>query len=568
MLNNAKRSWGRLAARVLPRLLLPWLLGCGAAFAQFEVEVEVVFGFEGEIVADAWNPVRVSLRDAPDAELLLELDRGTLRGGERWLRFRAPLAGGGGRRTFEEVIFIPAWQQFVWSVRTPDRVLASGSVERRRLDPRPLHLVLSRTLGAERDLFDADARVLEVYGALPERASAFDGVATVVVGDTLTPSSPAALAAAAAGGSTVLLLEPTGNAPLPEGYDALFGAPLQRLGAGWLARSEREEAAALLAGLPRLERRTLEAALLTPDLAAPPPHLPPSTLLWALFGYALAALLLVRYGRLPGLWSALLLATVGSLAGFWALRGEEVVQEQARTLVLAGGPLAQRLEGRGLFSPARRDLTLDTERYGLLYPLDEVASPRTVPPSAVPTLSPSGLRLSLGRYEALLLARRPELEDARFYWRGDELINAGSRALEDLFILGRGQQKALAADSSLRPELGDNLPPDAYTPLLPHLPRGSALARDGDLVLVALPTVSGSSRRPSGRDRSVSGSSRRPSGRDRSVSGSSRRPSGREYEVARSDRSVSGSSRRPSGRDRSVSGSNHRPSGRDRKRLP
>lgn len=232
MLNNAKRSWGRLAARVLPRLLLPWLLGCGAAFAQFEVEVEVVFGFEGEIVADAWNPVRVSLRDAPDAELLLELDRGTLRGGERWLRFRAPLAGGGGRRTFEEVIFIPAWQQFVWSVRTPDRVLASGSVERRRLDPRPLHLVLSRTLGAERDLFDADARVLEVYGALPERASAFDGVATVVVGDTLTPSSPAALAAAAAGGSTVLLLEPTGNAPLPEGYDALFGAPLQRLGAG------------------------------------------------------------------------------------------------------------------------------------------------------------------------------------------------------------------------------------------------------------------------------------------------------------------------------------------------
>jgi hypothetical protein len=489
VLDNAERVWeGRARAPLralawVPLCLLLWGLGGSTAFAQ----VEVTFGFEGEIVADAWNPVRVSLRDVPDAELLLDIDRGTLRSGERWLRFRAPLEGGGGQRTFEEVIFIPAWQQFAWSVRTPDRVLASGSVERRRLDPRPLHLVLSRTLGAERDLFGAEARVLEVYGPLPERASAFDGVATVVVGDTLTPPSPTALAAAAAAGSTVLLLEPTDpGRPLPASYETLFAIPLQRLGAGWLARHEREGAAALLARLPRLERRTLEAALLTPDLATPPPHPPPSTVLWALFGYALLTLVLLRYGRVPGLWSALLLAVVGSAVGFVVLRGEEVVQEGVRTLVLAGGPLAQRLEGRGVFSPARRDLTLDAERYGTLYPLDE-AGPNTPSPSAAPTLTPGGLALSLGRYEVLLFARRPELEDARFYWHDERLLNTGNRTLENLFILGRGRQGALAADSSLRPELGDNLPPEVYTPLLPHLPRGSALARDGEVILVALP---------------------------------------------------------------------------------
>lgn len=465
-----------------------WLLGWGDALAQVEVE----FGFGGEIVADAWNPVRVTLRDAPAAELLLELDRGTLRGGERWLRLRAPLAGGGGLHTFEEVVFLPAWQQFVWSVRTPDRVLASGGVERRRLDPRPLNLVLSRELGAERGLFGAEARVLEVYGALPETAAAYDGVASVVVGDTLTPPSPGSLAAAAAAGSTVLLLEPSDPSatPLPRAYEALFSAPQRRLGAGWLARRERVGAADTLASLPRLERRVLEAALRTADLTTPPPHLSPSTLLWALFGYALGALLLVRFGRVPGLWTALLLAALGSTVGFLTLRGEEAVQERRHALVLAGGGLAQRLEQRGLFTPVRRDLTLSAERYGAVYPLGEPATPPQSPAQRadpIPTLTPAGLTVTLGRYAALLLSRRPELEDARFFWRAGELVNAGGQPLEDVFILGRGQQPPLAADSSLTPELGDSLPPEPYTPLLPHLPRGSALARGGEAVFVALP---------------------------------------------------------------------------------
>ena len=90
------------------------------------------------------------------------------------------------------------------------------------------------------------------------------------------------------------------------------------------------------------------------------------------------------------------------------------------------------------------------------------------------------------RWSSVTLALAPRLEAASFYWQSERLVNDGA-PLEDVFVLGLGQQPPLASDTALTPTMRDSLPPSAYTPLLPQLPRGSAFARTGDHIYVALP---------------------------------------------------------------------------------
>jgi len=432
----------------------------------------VEFGFAGEIVADTWNPLRVSMRDQEAAELTLEIDRGSLREGEQPVHYRAPLAGGSGIYVFEDDLFIPAWRTFTWAVRTPERVLASGSVERRQVDPRPLHLVLASELGAQRDLFGPDARTLDLLAAeLPERAAAYRGVAALLVAAADLPPRPQALAAAAAAGSTVLLLE-----PLPPTYDALLAlvpAPQQRLGAGWLARAGEGAARARLRSLPSLDQAALLEALATPELGRAPERPAAGALLLGLGLYALAALLLVRFGRVPGLLTALLLALAASLVGWSALRPTEPLLVRSRSLTLVAGELATRLELRTLFSLPAQEARVE----GSFHPLD------------APTwsLTPEALLLGLPRWSHVTLAAKPELTPPPFRWRGGALVNLTGGTLDEVFVIGLGQQEALRPGGTAHPGLGDSLPPEAYRALLPLLPRGSALARTGGSLFVALP---------------------------------------------------------------------------------
>ena len=109
-------------------------VACSGAAQGFNEDAVVNFGFAGELVADAWNPLRVTLRDMPPAELVLELDVGTLRRGPVAFRYTAELSGGRGVYTFEDDVYLPAWRAFSWLIRTPDEVLASGTVPRYQAD--------------------------------------------------------------------------------------------------------------------------------------------------------------------------------------------------------------------------------------------------------------------------------------------------------------------------------------------------------------------------------------------------------------------------------------------------
>ncbi len=460
-----------------------FLLSLNGALSQAETgeaaeDVAVQFGFADEIVADAWNPLRVTLRDLESAELVLELDVGTLRGGLRVLRYTAPLAGGQGLYTFEDDIYLPTWRTFSWLVRTPERVLASGTVERRRVDNAPLHLVLAPEIGAGGRFFGEAARVVEVAAAdLPERAAAYSGVRSVLALPGAAPPTTGALVSAATAGSTVLLVGALGGAY--NEISALVPPPGGRLGAGWLGRtnSTRRAVQRALSAHPKPVPDTLLATLVSEDLTRTPEHLAVSWLLMGLGGYTLVTLALLRFGGAPGLLAALLLAAIlGTSAA--RLRPAEPLLTRSRSLSLGAGGLALETELEAIFSfPAERAKVA------------HAAHPLPVTAARAWTTGPERFSTELDAYESIVLAGRPRLAPAVFGWQGNALLNETETALGDVFVVGDGRQAPIPVGETVTPESGNLLPQALYAGLAPLLPDGSALARSGGRIYVALPEL-------------------------------------------------------------------------------
>ncbi len=449
---------------MLLSLALPW------ACAQ-DGGVELELGFGGEIVAGSWNPLRLTVRDAPGAELLITVDQGSLRGGEILAEYRFSL-GSGGLVRLEQDFFVPAWRNLSWRLVTPERVLASGSLDRRRLDSRPLTLLVSDDPARWREVLEANGRAAEAPPSLlPERLSAYDGVAYLVIDGSTAMPSLAAVAAATSAGATTLLVE-----PLPESYRPLLRlAPRleQRLGAGRLVRVDEGALGGALSGLDRGVRE-MGDALLEGALLEPPPSRPGPPVLALAGVYALAVLLLLRFAGAPGLLTSLVLALLFSFVAWTLLRPAAPQETRARTLVMAGGELAREDEVRSLFS----------------YPQVGLELPISARPSeALPYRQhDEQLTIELSRWERLGLELKPRLVPAPLVWEGGRLVNRGDERLEDLLVLGLGAQPALLPGEALTPRPGEEgPPPEPYRALVPHLPAGSALARQASRVVVALP---------------------------------------------------------------------------------
>lgn len=436
------------------------LLAAPAALGQSR-NIEVAFGFGGEVVAEAWNPLRVTIRDQPSLELIIDIEYGSLRDGTQLFQYRAALAGGSGLHIFEDDIFIPAWRSFRWQVRSEEAVLASGSLDRRQADPRPLTILIAARPGAYRALLPAEARLVEVGTPLPERLAAYHGVEALLVAEAFEQPRNEALLAASAAGSSILLAEP---APA---LAALLADGPRRLGAGWLSTAAgRDE-------LSRLDTQALAEVLITPELSRPPANLPPLNLVIAAAGYLLAVLLLVRFGGVPGLLSSFGLMLLIAAIAWVALRPADETLIRSRTLTISAGGLAQELEVMGVFSYPAQTLTLGSAR-----PLG----------AASWGLTPSGLTLSLPRWTSVVLLSRPRLSPAALEWRQGELYNRSSEALGDVYIVGLGAQGVLSAGARRPPQqLSDSVVPPLYQPLLPLLPDGTALGRSGGRLYLALP---------------------------------------------------------------------------------
>ena len=490
------------------------------------------------MVADAWNPLRLTMRDVPNAELVIDIDQGGLREGPRLVRYRAPLPAGGGMAVFEDDIYLPPrWRSFAWAVRSGDVTLASGTFDPRvALNPRPLQLVSADGVGRWRALFessngssntdgsntggsstlgtdgtDGEARVIEVTGHLPERAAAYDGVETLLLDGTAPAPRLEAVIAAAAAGVTVLLID-----PLPQSFEplrALAPEPAQRLGSGWLVRSADGGAEAASSNtvldtvLDTVDVSALTAALLTPDLLEAPQGAPTKPLLFGLTAYLLLTFLLVRFGGTPGLLTALAVVPVASLAAWGYVRPPSELPVRSRSLSVGADGLAYKGEVRTFFRfsggevtgpPQARLLEADTlatntVAEALRDVLQDAAPAKTSGTAGADVLyerTPEGLRFQLPRWSSVALLLAPRLEPAHLNWQDDTLVSTGPDALVDVYVVGMGLQEDIAPDSAQTPHAGEENTRDlplVYRELLPRLPEGAAVARQGGHIFVALP---------------------------------------------------------------------------------
>lgn len=452
------------------------------ASAQPSPPVRLELGFGGEFVTGAWNPLRLTLRDGPGAVLELAFDQGSLRRGELLATYRAELPGGSGLTVFEDDLFVPPWRAFRWTVRRGSTLVASGALDPRggRHDERPLDLLLSAAPGRWQGAYPAGSRPVEVAAAeLPRRAAAYDGVRTLLIDGSGAVPPTAAVAAAATAGARVLLV-----GELPASHEELLllapGAGA-RLGAGELRRVAPADLARALAApaAPAVDPGALLEAL--EDEGPPAPaSLGPATLAVALGGYLVVVLTLVRLGGAPGLLAGLSVALLASLAAAGALQPPQAHYEARRRLELGAGALAVALEARHLLSLPEAEVT----SAGALRPAD--TRPYRIEDGVT--------RVALRRWGRARLLSRPEVVPARLEWDGVRLVNAGDARLDEVAVAGLGPQPALAPGSSasLAPPGEGPLAPDLAA-LLALLPPGTAAARGGDALLIALPPLGGRS---------------------------------------------------------------------------
>ncbi len=487
-----RRVWRRLALRRLAFSVAVGLLGVTptptalAAQPGRGGQVTLELGFSGEVVSGRWNPLRLTTRDTPPAELFISFDQSSFTEPETLGVYRARLPGSGGVAVFEDDVFVPEWRQLVWRLVSDDAVVASGSLGRAQRDARPLTLLLSARPFRWQNVLDdgsqRDARVVALPASLlPERLAAFDGVSTLLIDGSAPAPHPAALAAATSAGVQTVLVE-----PLPNSHDALraLTAPQPtRLGAGWVVRLEGEDEVRLPA-LDRVDFGAVATALLSSDMH-PRPQTPaqlPLTLVAG--GYVLLVLLLLRFAGTPGLVTGFAVAVLAGVTAWLYLRPATAQTVLSRAVVTSGGELARRDEVRSLFTLPSATVQLA----GAARPTGP--QPYTQNRDARGRDGQSGeqLEVALGRWGATDLVLRPQLVAAALRWQDGKLHNAASVFLSDLFVTGLGPQPDLAAGATLTPRLAeeDELP-TLYREVSELLPAGTALGRAGGTLYLALP---------------------------------------------------------------------------------
>lgn len=311
-------------------------------------DIQLELGLAGNIVTGHWNPLRITMRDQPASTLIIRMDVGNLREGEQWLEYRADLAAGSGRFTFEDDIFIPAWRSLVWQVRSQERtttgtstIFMTGSLSPQNRQDEKLDLVISSEAGRYPALLGAGTRVIEVEAQdLPLRSAAYDGVARLLIVDSLTePVSGKALLAAAVAGAQVGIRENANNAATLEPLQGIMPRAAQPLGAGWLLRLQtandwqqpldKEAFYAQIQQLYPLEFSRPMAA---------------SVVAIAIFIYGLLVFIMLRWLGELGLLSAWLLALLLTpLSLLWLSNNRSNRQQQHSIRIEAGGLAQQQL---------------------------------------------------------------------------------------------------------------------------------------------------------------------------------------------------------------------------------
>jgi hypothetical protein len=465
-----------------------WLLAVSAVAAAGWAQVVVAqvgssaaarlatleLGFGGAVVADAWNPLRLVLRDVGPVHLEIVIDGGSLREGEIPSVYRSSVRGGSGLSVFDDEIYVPGWRSLTWTVRSGATTVASGSVPRADVDRRAVDLVVTDAPGPWASRLGEGARVVDVRAdRLVTRSAAYDGVrAVIVTGDGDLPRADALVAAAIAG-STVIVSDAAASMPAMERLLPPATSPWRRVGSGWIAL-----AAALERPEALVEARTDHTALVSAFAAAgslaTPASVPTVAILVGATAYAIAVLVILRFGGLPGLVAAVALAAAASFVAWSSLRPEAPVLLVARDLVVGG-------EGVGLRWRVHDIVSLPASAVAL----DVAARPLVPMPIAN---GPDGAVIDLARWQALRVVERPRATSAPLRWDDEgRLVNDGERTIEQVQVKGGPWFGVIAPGGVAAAPSRDPVPSSATAlALLDVLPAGSAIASDGTRWFVAL----------------------------------------------------------------------------------
>jgi len=459
-------------------VLLGLVLMTTAASAQSSSRAATVeLGFEGAVVAEAWNPLRVTLRDVGRVSLEIAIDRGTLRDGERWAVYRIELPGGSGLSLFEDTLFVPVWRSLHWTVRSDGLLVASGSVPRTQADRRRVDVIVGEPGPAARAALGTARSVDVTAERLPLRSAAYDGVQRVVVA---TPSvRPEALVAAAAAGATVVLLPAARHA---EDVAALLpaGVLVQRLGSGVIAAGGAADS--LTAGgaaAPHVDHAALVSAFAASERLQPPRPRPVMPVALAAAGYALLVLVVIRFGGLPGLLAAAVLVAAASTAAWVPLRPTTSSIDATRDLVIGGAGIGQRWRLHERLTLPEQTMTFPVGGW----PLSDADA----------RLSADRVEVDLGRWRSATVLERPRTVDLPLWQGVDGRWRYDGAATLELLVLPGAEPRRDVAPGELEREHGvaaGPLPPVAQA-LLALVPEGAALAFDGQAWLIALPAIDG-----------------------------------------------------------------------------
>ena len=455
------------------QLLLALILAVahGAAVAQAESRPATLeLGFGGAVVADAWNPLRLVLRDVGPVQLELAIDRGTLREGERWSRYTSEIAGGSGLTVFEDEVYVPVWRSLSWVVRSGGLTVASGSLSRTQADRRPLDLMVGEPGSEVRSMLSGGRTIDLAADRLPLRSAAYDGVGRLIV--AAPAARPQALIAAAVAGADVIV---TPAALTEPAIAELFPAGVERraVGAGRLLthegfRAEAEEPRV------RLDQAALVSALAAAERIELPRPVPMLPLLLAASVYSLVVLLVLRFGGVAGLMAALVLALAAGIAAWVPLRPPEPTIDQMRELVIGADGVGQRWRVHGVLTLPGQTIVVPVAGWPLSY-VDA-------------RLGPDQVAIDLGRWRSAQVLERPRatglalIQEPDGSWR-----NAGERPLELVVVRGGAAVRDVPASALVPVATRDVRLPDVAVALLELVPDGAAVASDGLRWMVALP---------------------------------------------------------------------------------
>ncbi len=446
------------------------------ALGQGAPLVEMQLGHRNVPVAEAWNPLRLLLRDLGPSELVIVVDQGSLREGELPWTVVLPLEGGAGLRQVEQDVYLPAWRSLRWIVQAGGLTVASGALARADADPSAVDLVVSERPGVVADRLAG--RVLDLAPeALPVRTASYDGVRSLWLDGTRPSPPPAVLTAAAVAGTVVVLGVAAQDDPAVAAVLAGLEAGWHPIGAGgwWLlAAGEALPSEAAVEGR-RLDVHAIGRAFAAASAIPTPRSAPLSRLLPLLIGYAF---LVVLAWRLAGAAGILCWAVVLALGATFSTRlspPNPPTLVEARELRLSVGGLAWSLRVHDLFTLPQASLDLPM-----------VGQPLLPQGGGVRLAGPPSTRLDLAAWRGASLMEAPR---AASPWLSLDVLDPdvllGADGLSALREVGPGGGSPLAGS----PSANGLTPAEAAFESL--LPSGSRWGRSGNDWYVALPLADG-----------------------------------------------------------------------------